>query len=246
MTNDSANKIGLRDGWTHDPDYRSCYQKADDVESVLRLLALTPNCSLVDVGCGNGAFAIAAARKEPACRVWAFDALDSAVAECKAKAAGLANIDTAKAWADSIPLADLSVDRALFRSVLHHISQPQAVYGELGRVLKPGGRLVLQAPCNGWDGAVAEVLSGMMMLHENSHRRFYYRPSEIADGLQRAGFSSGKPECWPYEFPFLEDREAQFIKRGGVEKELRLRPIQPGKWSIEGCWVRIVAEKSIG
>ncbi|HYG35291.1 MAG TPA: class I SAM-dependent methyltransferase, partial [Clostridia bacterium] len=154
MKGDSTNNIVLRDGWTRDPDYRRCYQTEDDVETILGLLALTPHCSLVDVGCGNGAFAITAARKDPACRVWAFDALDSAIAECKVKAAGLVNVYAERAWAHSIPLASASVDRALFRSVLHHIAQPQAVYVELGRVLKPGGRLVLQAPCNGWDGAV--------------------------------------------------------------------------------------------
>ena len=246
MKSNPTNDIVLRDGWTHDASYRRCYQTEDDVETILRLLALTPHYSLVDVGCGNGAFAIAAARKEPGCRVWAFDASDSAVAECRARAAGLVNLYVDRAWAHSIPLTSSSVDRALFRSVLHHISQPQAVYAEFGRVLKPGGRLVLQAPCNGWDGSVGQVLSDMMMLGDDSHRRFYYRPAEIAEGLQTAGFSVGKSECWPYEFPFIQDREAQFIQQHGAEKELRLRTIQPGKWSLDGCWVRMVAKKEGG
>ncbi len=246
MTIDSADNLGLRDGWTHDPDYRRCYQTEDDVETILRLLALTPHCSLVDVGCGNGAFAIAAARRQPDCRVWAFDALDLAVAECKAKAAGLVNVRAERAWAHSIPLAGSSADRALFRSVLHHIAEPGAVWAELGRVLRPRGRLVLQAPCNNWGGTVGQVLSDMMMLGDGSHRRFYYRPTEIALGLQRAGFAASTPKCWPYEFPFIGDREAQFIKQHGAEKELRLRSIHPGKWAIEGCWVRIVAEKGGG
>jgi SAM-dependent methyltransferase len=156
------------------------------------------------------------------------------------------NIHAERAWAHSIPLASSSADRALFRSVLHHIADPEAVYAEIGRVLKPGSRLVLQAPCNNWDGAVGQVLSEMMMLADDSHRRFYYRPAEIVNGLQRAGFSTSKPECWPYEFPFIEDKEAWFIKQHQAEERLRLRPIQPGKWSIEGCWVRVVGEKGTG
>ena len=233
----------LRDGWTHDPDYRHCYQTEDDVETILNLLALGPASALVDIGCGNGAFAIAAAQKHPGCRVWAFDALESAVAQCQAKAGALTNLQAGVAWAHSIPLGNSSVNRALCRSVLHHIAEPQAVYAEISRLLQPGGRLVLQTPCNYWDGAVGQVLSGMMMLADDSHRRFYYRPAEIVAGLQAAGFSTSEPECWPYPFPFVDDKEARFVQQHQAEEPLRLRPVEPGKWSIEGYWARVVAER---
>ena len=246
MKTNATKETVLRDGWTHDPDYRRCYQTEDDVETILSLLDLSQASALVDIGCGNGAFALAAAQKNPGCRIWAFDALDSAVARCRAQAGGLPNVHTEVAWADSIPLADSSVDRALFRSVLHHIAEPQRVYAEISRLLRPGGRLVLQAPCDYWDGAVGQVLSEMMMLGDNSHRRFYYPPAEIVEGLQKAGFSTSKPECWPYDFPFIEDKEAEFIQQHQAEEPLRLRRIQPGKWSIEGYWVRVVAHKGAG
>jgi len=233
----------LRDGWTHNPGYRRCYQTGEDVETILALLELEPASTLADIGCGNGAFAVAAARKNPGCRVWAFDALASAIAECKARAHGLGNIHVEQAWAHAIPLASSSIDRVLFRSVLHHIAEPQDVYSEIGRLLKPGGRLVLQAPCSNWDGDVGRVLSEMMLLADNSHRRFYYRPAEIAKGLQRAGFSTSEPECWRYDFPFVADKEASFIRQHQAAEPLRLRRIQPGKWAIEGFWLRVVAHK---
>jgi SAM-dependent methyltransferase len=233
----------LKDAWTHDPDYRRCYQTADDIHTILALLALGPGSRLVDIGCGNGAFAIAAAQSHPSCRVWAFDAMDSAVAECKARAAKLPNMQVEKAWADSLPLADASVDRALFRSVLHHIAAPEAVYAEIGRVLEPGGRLVLQVPCNYWAPEFGAVLSELMMLADDSHRRTYHRPAEIAQGLKQAGFSTGAPECWPYPFSFIDDKQAQFIQQHQGTEKLRLRPVGPGKWHIEGYWARIVAQK---
>jgi ubiquinone/menaquinone biosynthesis C-methylase UbiE len=234
----------LNDNWTHDPDYRRCYQTEEDVKAVLGLLSLDRASSLVDVGCGNGAFAVVAARAYPACRVWAFDALESAVVECRKAAEGLTNLRADVAQAHSIPLPDASVGRVLCRSVLHHIENPQGVYQEIHRVLQPGGRLVLQAPCNGWEAAFSEVLSQMMMLTDDSHRRYYYRPEDIVAGLKAAGFSvAGEPECWPYPFPFVSDEQAKFIRQYDAEERLQLKPLGAGRWSIDGCWVRLVAEK---
>src|SRR3954463_6647491 len=98
----------LKDLWTDSPDYRQCYQSDHDVEAVLELLDLISAQALVDIGCGNGAFAVAAARRYPACRVWAFDALGSAIAECRASGGDLlqANLSAAVAWANSVPLSE--------------------------------------------------------------------------------------------------------------------------------------------
>jgi ubiquinone/menaquinone biosynthesis C-methylase UbiE len=239
----AAMHTSLRDGWTNDPEYQRCYQTKDDVETILNLLALGSGSALADIGCGNGAFAIAAAGRNPGCRVWAFDALDSAIAECRARAGALPNLHAEVAWAHSIPLASSSADRVLFRSVLHHIAEPQAVYAEFSRLLKTGGRLVLQAPCNVWDDAIGQVLSEMMTLADDSHRRFYYRSADIVKGLQMAGFTTGEPECWPYSYPFVDEKQARFIQQHKAAEPLHLHPIQAGKWAVEGSWVRVVAEK---
>ncbi len=190
MKTKATKKAVLKDGWTHDPDYRRCYQTEDDVESILGLLILGQGLTLLDIGCGNGAFAIAAAQKNFGCQVWAFDALESAIAQCKVEASALPDFRAEVAWAHAIPLASSSADRVLFRSALHHLAEPQAVYAEISRLLKPGGRLVLQAPCNYWEGSVGAVFSEMMMLRDDSHRRFYYRPAEIVAGLEKAGLST--------------------------------------------------------
>lgn len=244
--NNTTDSQNLKDLWTDSSDYRRCYQTEDDVETTLRLLDLNGARGLVDVGCGNGAFAVTAARRYPACRVWAFDALRSAVDECRARGGDLpaSNLIADVAWAHALPLPGGCADRALCRSVLHHLAEPHLVYEEIARVLKPGGCLVLQAPCNYWEPAFADVLSGVMRLLDDTHPRFYYRPAEVVAGLERAGFRAAEPECWTYSFPFLGDREAKFVREHRAEHRLCLRPIGPGKWSMDNYWVRVVAAKA--
>jgi SAM-dependent methyltransferase len=232
----------MKDLWTDSPDYRRCYQREDDIDEVLAMLDLERARGLVDIGCGNGAFAVTAATRHPTCRVWAFDALESAVAECRARAGELVCTDVAPAHA--LPLPDAAVDRALMRSVLHHIADPDAVYREIARVLEPCGRVVLQAPCNYWEPAFGDVLSELMMMVDDSHRRYYYRPDEVVAGLEHAGFHVGPPECWTYSFPYLDDAQAELVRRNRAQERLQLQPIASGKWSIENYWVRVVATKS--
>ena len=239
----------LKDLWTASADYRQYYQTDDDLDSVLCLLDLGGAArGLVDVGCGNGAFAVEAARRHPGLRVWACDALASAAAECRARAADLppaAKLVAAAAWAHALPLPAACADRALCRSVLHHVADPQAVYREISRVLAPGGRLVLQAPCNYWEPPFGQVLSTLMMMADDTHLRFYYRPAEVVAGLSRAGLVvAAEPECWTYSFPFLDERQAALVRDHGAGDRLRLRQIGDGRWAIENYWARVTATKN--
>lgn len=59
-------------------------------------------------------------------------------------------IETHNADLGALPLADASVDLVMSRSVFEHLTDPQAVYREMARVLRPGGRLVFLT-ANMWD-----------------------------------------------------------------------------------------------
>ena len=46
----------------------------------------------------------------------------------------------------SIPVQDGRFDRVIFNQVLEHVAEPKEVLAELGRVLKPGGKIICTCP----------------------------------------------------------------------------------------------------
>jgi SAM-dependent methyltransferase len=61
-----------------------------------------------------------------------------------------ADIETFNADLGRLPLPDASVDLVISRSVFEHLTDPQSVYRELARVLRPGGRVIFLT-ANLWD-----------------------------------------------------------------------------------------------
>ncbi len=69
----------IPDLWTDSEGYANQYQNKDQVRDVCDLLELPSATTMLDIGCGNGVFAVAAASQFPNCRVVAFDSLSSAI-----------------------------------------------------------------------------------------------------------------------------------------------------------------------
>jgi SAM-dependent methyltransferase len=237
----------LRDLWTTSAEYRRLYQPSDEIETVVRLLEMESATELVDVGCGNGAFTIAAAQANPACRVWAFDALKSATTQCQvaALAAGLGGdrLTVGEAFAESIPLPDASVDRLLCRAVLHHLPDAQRAYHEFARVLRPGGLLLLQAPSNYWQKPWGKIISDLYMVFDDTHRRQYHQAADVIAGLNAAGLAMSSAHCWPYPWQNLKPAEVEFIKQQAAERRFQLRQESDGTWSCQLYWVRVLATR---
>ena len=61
-----------------------------------------------------------------------------------------AGIEAHKADLAHIPLPDASVDVIMSRSVFEHLTDPESVYREFQRLLKPGGQLIFLT-ANMWD-----------------------------------------------------------------------------------------------
>lgn len=114
---------------------------------MLRPAELRSGENVLDVACGTGTVAIAAARKVgPDGSVTGIDASQQMIerAQSKARPAGL-NLTFVQGTAQELPFEDGRFDVVMGTLMLHHLSKPAraAFAREASRVLKPGGRLVL-------------------------------------------------------------------------------------------------------
>lgn len=109
------------------------------LEQMLKVLALPDAGSLLDAGGGTGRVAEALGSHVG----WVVVADVSCGMLVQARQKGLAAASTAT---EHLPFPDGSFDRVLMVDALHHVVDQAETIRELYRVLKPGGRLVIEEP----------------------------------------------------------------------------------------------------
>ncbi len=107
------------------------------------LAHLLPPQRVADLGCGEGYLTIEASRF--ASRVTAIDKSPEVLKRARALAArrGVSNVTWKRGELEKLPLADGSVDLALFSQALHHAADPARALAEGARILVPGGRVLV-------------------------------------------------------------------------------------------------------
>ncbi len=106
----------------------------------LGLVPLDGNELVVDVGCGDGQYLRELAQRDHRGHLIGIDISAGMLARVPARASRLV------ADAQALPLADAVADLTLAMHMLYHVPGKQAAAGELRRVTKPAGRLVVALP----------------------------------------------------------------------------------------------------
>jgi len=104
---------------------------------------LRPDQTLLDAGCGRTAPVLVKYRGR-ASRLIGVDLVDFPVQ--------IEGVELLKNDLSAIPIEDACIDVVMSRSVMEHVADPLAVYGEMRRVLKPGGYFIFLTG-NLWDYA---------------------------------------------------------------------------------------------
>jgi SAM-dependent methyltransferase len=126
--------VALRDRLYASRGWRHAYQHYEELIDQ----RLSDGGAVLDVGCGR-TFPLARRLVTRSSAVFGIDPeVDVDVVPDGAK--------VHRAFADAIPLPDETCNLVVCRSVLEHLADPQPVFGEIARVLRPGGSFVFLTP----------------------------------------------------------------------------------------------------
>jgi ubiquinone/menaquinone biosynthesis C-methylase UbiE len=137
-----------RSGWRFPVERRHVLNdpRRHPPEPILRRAGIEEGNAVVDVGAGTGFWTRPlAVLVGPSGRVIAVDVEPIMLDEIRAMAreGGFQNVEVVQSEEAHIPLPDGVADAATLGFVLHEPPDPAAFLGEVSRVLKPGGRMLV-------------------------------------------------------------------------------------------------------
>lgn len=171
------------------------------VERLLEQVDPSARVVALDLGTGPGDIPLRVVHERPGWRVVAVDASPSMLGygqQAVERAGKTGSIAFVLADAKALPLRSQAFDVILSNSILHHITDVDRFWRELGRVGKPGATVLLRDLARSASPAAARHIVQQYAEHESALLRaeFYrslvsaYTPEEVRAQLGRAGLAA--------------------------------------------------------
>ncbi|MYW15072.1 methyltransferase domain-containing protein [Streptomyces sp. SID2955] len=148
--------------WARNQDRWNAVNEGFD-EPLLNAAGITGDHRVLDLGCGSGQTTRLAALRAPRGNALGLDLSGPMLAEARASAEreGIGNVSFAQGDAQVHPFAAGAFDSAISRYGVMFFADPVAAFGNVGRALRPGGRLSFVCPAdpglNDWVAAMASL-----------------------------------------------------------------------------------------
>lgn len=166
----------------YDISYRDVFWRERTYEDrcdrlAIRALLPTAGGRLLDLGAGFGRLLDEYGRYE---RITLVDASPVMLAAARERAAGDPRIETVLATASNLPFPDASFDVVVAVRLLVHLADPSPVFREVRRVLRPGGRFIVEFPNRRHLLAVARYAAGRQRWSPTGQGPYEYREGHFA------------------------------------------------------------------
>ena len=157
--------------------------------------ALTRESRALDVACGPGI--VAEALAHDAGEVVACDITPEMVLRASQRCvrAGLRNVRCLLGQAEALPFEDGTFDAVVTRAALHHFPSPGVALGEMARVLRATGRVIVMDAVSSEDPEASALHNALETLRDPSHVRMLSK-SELLAGLGAAGLAPTTVAEW--------------------------------------------------
>ncbi|MDJ1134537.1 class I SAM-dependent methyltransferase [Streptomyces iconiensis] len=148
--------------WARNQDRWNAVNEGFD-EPLLEAAGTTGAHRTLDVGCGSGQTTRLAALRAPRGSALGLDLSGPMLAEARARSqkAGIANVTFTQGDAQTYSFEPAAFDAAISRYGVMFFADAVAAFGNVGRALRPGGRLAFVCPAdatlNGWVAALASL-----------------------------------------------------------------------------------------
>jgi malonyl-CoA O-methyltransferase len=149
-------------------------------------LKVTPG-TILDLGAGTGHASRALKRAHPRAMVIAVDIAPGMLERAKAQSRWLRRFERVRADAYSLPFRDASFDLIYSSLMLQWCDDLDAAFGEIARVLKPGGLLMFSTFGPGTLGELREAWAASGAA--GNHVNHFFDPHALGSALMHAGFS---------------------------------------------------------